>query len=76
MIWNQDKIIHSVKGKCKSTKFESRCGLEITGHTAAEVYFDKWKALSSFVYFSLERNLHKFPAGTYLISLNVGCQIL
>ena len=45
------RAIHSLKGKCKRVKFESLCGLEVTGHTIAGVYFDKWKALSSFVHF-------------------------
>lgn len=49
-------------------KFESLCGLEVTSHTIAKVYFDKWKALSPFVHFSVDSNLYKFSAGTYLIS--------
>lgn len=35
------RAIHSLKGKCKRVKFESLCGLELTGHTIADAYFDK-----------------------------------
>lgn len=70
------RAIHSLKGKCKRVKFESLCGLELTGHTIADAYFVKWKALSSFVHFFLDSNLHKFSADTYLFSVNVRRQIL
>lgn len=67
--------MQGVKGECKSVKFESSCGLEATGHTIAEVYFDKWTALSPSVhFFPLDGNLRKFSTGTYLI-LQFRCKI-
>lgn len=63
------RAIHNLKGNIR-VKFESLCRIEVTGHMIADVYFDKWKVLSSFLHF-LHSNLHKF-----FISVNVRCQIL